>query len=375
MIIKNYVEAIGNSLCGGCRVVNTENENCFCNVTCMSSLRENKILIDLFSKMKKINKNPIFVDIGASNGFTYSNTFNLILNNWDGLSLECTEEKCYLLKKLYDNINGCRNIPKNILIYFKKLEPQYVPNSSLNINMSIPLFNKNFKNQDVINTISDNIMIDFNFKEEIKEEKIKYDIKNWETGVSKIFNPFKPEVYLRCKGEKITPDNILRILTFNHIPIKFEFLSLDIDSYDYDVLNELLEEYKPMIICAEIQIVVPPPIKFKLNFDENFWWKGGHFYGMSISMIYELCKKFNYQIVKLEYGNVFLIQGKAEEGLSPEIAWEEGYKNKPKNFQDGFWYNKNIDESIMKLKTNNEKLKFFQDLFKKEEKNSYELFI
>ena len=377
--VKNYVESFGSVLCTSCENKNDIQDGCNSNMACMSSLEENRIIKDLLSRVKKKNPQPIFVDLGASNGFTISNTYNLVLNNWNGLSVECADNKYFLLSMLYNNINSCREFKSNELLNVKLLIPylnfpepgemntKNEENYGYDTNMIIPLIFKNLNQVDINLINSCNINID---------KLQKYKVVDWQTGSKNIFNIFNQDSNLSFVKEKVTPINILNLLRDNNIPLNFEFLSLDIDSYDYDVLYKLLTKYKPLLICAEIQVIIPPPIKFKLNFAENFWWGGGNFYGMSISMIYELCKKFNYSIVKMEYGNVFLMPSDiSPHNLTPEKAWEEGYKNKPKNFQTGFTWNKEKDYDISILKSDDEKLKYFQDMFKDEDENCYELFI
>ena len=48
------------------------------------------------------------------------------------------------------------------------------------------------------------------------------------------------------------------------------FLNIDIDSYDLEVLVTILENsYKPDIVSIEINEKIPPPIYFKVTYDEN----------------------------------------------------------------------------------------------------------
>jgi hypothetical protein len=129
---------------------------------------------------------------------------------------------------------------------------------------------------------------------------------------------------------KVTPHNINHILKSCFCPKDFDFLNLDIDSYEYFVLDEMFKEFRPKLICLEINEKIPPPIKFTVLYDETHWWKGDHFFGLSISKAYELCIKYNYSIVELEYNNLFLIPNEINinNSLSPEIAYENGYKNR-----------------------------------------------
>jgi len=137
----------------------------------------------------------------------------------------------------------------------------------------------------------------------------------------------------------VTPKNVLSILSDNDVSKDFDFLSFDIDGYDYHVLNEMLSAYRPKLICAEINEKIPPPIKFSVNFDDSYFWDGTHFFGMSISKVAELCSNHNYSLVELHYNNAFLIPNEIcpFKGLSAEAAYSNGYKNRQDRRQKFSW--------------------------------------
>jgi hypothetical protein len=130
---------------------------------------------------------------------------------------------------------------------------------------------------------------------------------------------------------KVTPDNIVPLLRAYSVPSDFGFLNLDIDSFDYFVLDRLLEAYRPALICAEINEKIPPPIRFTVAFSENFSYERGDFYGMSISMLDSAAKRHRYVIVALEYNNAFLIPREIVPvaPLTAEEAYNRGYKARP----------------------------------------------
>ena len=96
-----------------------------------------------------------------------------------------------------------------------------------------------------------------------------------------------------CTNNHITPENVNRILSANDVPQEIGFLSLDIDSYDYYVLEALLEHYRPALICTEITEVIPPPIKFALKYSKEV---SGPLVGQSISMVSPLLNKHDYSL-------------------------------------------------------------------------------
>lgn len=127
----------------------------------------------------------------------------------------------------------------------------------------------------------------------------------------------------------IRPDNVKELLKNSLVPQNFGILSLDIDGYDYYVLDSLLEEYRPSVIITEINEKFPPPIKFSVLYDENYTWGEDHFFGMSIAKLYELCKKYDYEIYHLEFNNAFLVKKEIFKGVhrSVPMIYDEHYKN------------------------------------------------
>lgn len=138
---------------------------------------------------------------------------------------------------------------------------------------------------------------------------------------------------VRLSRARATPQSICSLLAGNHIPKDFDFLNLDIDSYDYYVLEALLQDYHPTVICAEINEVIPPPIKFAVKYDPSFGLDfKTRFFGQSLAMIAELAQKHGYKILKMHYNDVFLIDGQYAEGETPlaEI-YAEGFSQLPRH--------------------------------------------
>ena len=146
---------------------------------------------------------------------------------------------------------------------------------------------------------------------------------------------------------KVVPDNVVSVLKTGQCPKDFSFLNFDIDSYDFFVLDQLLSKFRPSLICAEINEKIPPPILFSVKYDPAHAWKEDHFYGQSISKCHELCQKYDYDIVELHYNNLFLVPKEINTfgSLSPEKAYEDGYKNKPDR-KEKFPWNSDMEELL-----------------------------
>ena len=128
---------------------------------------------------------------------------------------------------------------------------------------------------------------------------------------------------------KITPDNIISILKENDCPKEFGFLGLDIDSYDYFVLDSLLQEYSPSIICCEINEKIPPPIRSTIKYISiDQAWDYSHAFGASIKM-FEDFEKYGYKMFYLDYNNLYLSKIDNLPYEKCDIIFKNGYINMP----------------------------------------------
>ncbi|MGI8785232.1 MAG: hypothetical protein ACR2L2_16460 [Acidobacteriota bacterium] len=154
--------------------------------------------------------------------------------------------------------------------------------------------------------------------------------------LSQMYRSFEPVSLVRTK---VVPHNVVSILEAALCPRDFGFLSLDIDSYDYYVLDQVLSAFRPRLICVEINETVPPPLKFTVTFSEDHQWGGDHFQGQSICKCHELCVKYDYEIVELYYNNLFLmpVELNVWGALTPEAAYDAGYRLKTDRQQKFPW--------------------------------------
>ena len=103
---------------------------------------------------------------------------------------------------------------------------------------------------------------------------------------------------------KVTPDNVSRILETLDLPEIIKVLNLDIDSYDYFVLEKLLNDFKFQFLILEINPIFPMSVDFTVEYDELFNWSGDSFQGASVSMFYKLLNLYQskYYLLKKSYG-------------------------------------------------------------------------
>lgn len=97
--------------------------------------------------------------------------------------------------------------------------------------------------------------------------------------------------------EFVTPFNIVPLLDKHKCHTLFDFLNIDIDSFDYDVLESVLKGYRPNLICVEYNATLPVNSTIKLAYEEGYFWKDSNKYGFSFGAGMHLFKNYGYTVV------------------------------------------------------------------------------
>jgi hypothetical protein len=142
---------------------------------------------------------------------------------------------------------------------------------------------------------------------------------------------------------KVTPHNVLSLLQSGNIPYQFDFLSLDIDSYDYFVLEKILSQYRPTVICTEINEVIPPPVRFAVNYSPDFVFDlSQRFYGMSLAALADLAERHGYILVDMYYMDIFLIDANCIDGKTEDLEtfYRQKFLEQPR---PGYYHNYPFD--------------------------------
>jgi hypothetical protein len=141
---------------------------------------------------------------------------------------------------------------------------------------------------------------------------------------------------------KVTPPTVGALLRAHGIPREFGLLDIDIDSYDYHVLDALLAEHRPRVIVAEINETVPPPLRFTVNWNPDFEFRGDNFFGLSLTALSELAARHGYVLVQVHYNNAFLVAAEHHSGtgVSASDAYAQGYVAQPDRRQRFYWNEK-----------------------------------
>ena len=167
----------------------------------------------------------------------------------------------------------------------------------------------------------------------------------------------------RCR---VTPGNVTDLLQGNEVPNEFTLLNLDIDSYDLDVVDELLKGgFRPRVISMEVNEKIPPPLYFTVNFDAAHYWKGDDFYGCSLTAAASVVKSYGYKLESLQFNNAMFVHESVAKGkiqdISVEEAYDTGYRNRPER-KTLFPWNASVECAL--AATPDENLVFFRKLFK-----------
>ena len=130
---------------------------------------------------------------------------------------------------------------------------------------------------------------------------------------------------LSVSNLKINKSNILGFCSDHLNELRAEsysLISLDIDGIDYYVAEKMLEnKILPELFIVEYNPKFPPPLKFCVEYDENFQWDYSDYFGASLASYNELFEKYSYRLLCCNASsgtNAFFIKNKYID-LFPEI--------------------------------------------------------
>ncbi|HEX8283539.1 MAG TPA: hypothetical protein VF588_09300 [Pyrinomonadaceae bacterium] len=169
----------------------------------------------------------------------------------------------------------------------------------------------------------------------------------------------------------VTPANVVTLLREHSIPKDFGVFSLDIDSYDYWVLDAVLSSFRPRVVVTEINEKIPPPVRFRVSYDPGFSLQY-HFFGYSIASLEELCARHDYALIALEYNNAFVAPRELLGGLpalDAVTAYRRGYAGRADRRER---FPRNHDMEVLHSLAPDEAVAFLEKFFARHE-GKYEL--
>lgn len=99
------------------------------------------------------------------------------------------------------------------------------------------------------------------------------------------------------KQHFITKENICGLLKNYGCPKYFDFLNIDLDGNDYYILNEILSQYRPALICAEFNGTIDNGVSKTIAYNEHHTWGNDDYYGFSFEAGKKLAEANGYAVV------------------------------------------------------------------------------
>lgn len=141
---------------------------------------------------------------------------------------------------------------------------------------------------------------------------------------------------VRLANALVTPATIAPLLRAFDVPPAFDFLNLDIDSYDLPVIEAALDAgYRPRLISMEINEKIPPPIYFSVLYSADHAWDGSHFYGCSATAAQRSLARRGYVLSCIEFNNAFFVSSDLADRVGRQDvadAYRTGYLDRPERF-------------------------------------------
>tara|TARA_B100000886_G_scaffold339871_1_gene306771 strand:- start:353 stop:1219 length:867 start_codon:yes stop_codon:yes gene_type:complete len=125
--------------------------------------------------------------------------------------------------------------------------------------------------------------------------------------------------------EWISLKNIKKIFDvgLKHFEIdSIDLISVDLDGNDFYIVESLLKEkIKPKIFILEYNGKFPPPLKFKIDYNEDHIWNEDDYFGSSLQTYFDLLSSYDYKLICCNShtgANCFFVQNRYAE-LFPEV--------------------------------------------------------
>lgn len=192
-----------------------------------------------------------YVEFGATDGISASNTFGLLLKNWTGVYIEGDTKYFQILKE---------NIQQNS---FKGIKNA----SGLNIPFS----------PEVFRILEDNI---------VKKKRVQCI-----------------EAFLSLEPGSTLED----ALSQTNLPRDFDLISIDIDGNDYWIWQSL-QNYQPKVVVIEYNCSFHPHESKTIPYNAQHHADGTMHFGASAGALYQLAKQKGYTLVANTYSNLFFIR-------------------------------------------------------------------
>lgn len=152
----------------------------------------------------------------------------------------------------------------------------------------------------------------------------------------------------------VNPLNFAPVVEALQVPQAPGFISIDIDSFDYELTASVLKVLQPELICIEINERIPPPVRYALLFEPGRIFGDMTLVGgCSLQLMHDLLHEHGYATIKFEYNNLFAtpqanlpkIVAAGYADWSARELYEQGFLNKADKFSV-YPHNKRFERQI-----------------------------
>lgn len=118
---------------------------------------------------------------------------------------------------------------------------------------------------------------------------------------------------------------------------KPEIISIDIDGFDYWILDKLIPFFKPAIVCAEFNAMYTDSRTIKYNTDHI--WAGDSYYGFTFDAGVKLAERHGYKVIfQVADMNMIMVRADLVDGLSiPPVTYKQNDFFKLSERTDWVW--------------------------------------
>jgi hypothetical protein len=124
------------------------------------------------------------------------------------------------------------------------------------------------------------------------------------------FKPLIAQGRLRALQQWIMPETINALIASFKLPTELDLLSIDIDSYDYYVFEQITT-IRPRVVVIEYNAKLPPPIEAVMAYNPARTESGfTDYFGCSLEALTRLANRKGYQLVgcNITGSNAFLVR-------------------------------------------------------------------
>ena len=110
-------------------------------------------------------------------------------------------------------------------------------------------------------------------------------------------------IAINLRKEFILRNNIINLLNKYNVPKHINLLSIDIDSYDFYILHEIVKHFTCDVIICEYNSTHLPNEDKVIIYDYKMW-DFTNYFGASLLALNNLCKKYDYTLVYCDNNGV-----------------------------------------------------------------------